>query len=230
VFRKPTFVLKFPQGPVPKSVTKEPIEEFTGGLHGGAAGLWAEGGADNVVAPSDQTQQDASGGFSEAEKGAELSQEEAMSSAELKRALEEIGDEEEVSKEVEGSALGVEQLAAIPEASLDMSSARRSKRRDEDADLLVGLSAEHRKALRNEGMLLESGSVSFPADSELVSNLESIGSSLGHDVDNVRMSVSNLKSLASVNLVEKEVEDKKAQVVERDEQDRLEEDELDKMF
>jgi hypothetical protein len=173
--------------------------------------------------------QEVSGDFSEVEKGMELSHEEAMSSAELKRALEEIGDEEEVSKD-DRNAPGVEQLAAIPEASPDMSSARRSKCWAEDADQFVGLLAERRKAIRNEGMLPDSSPVSSAADTVIVSNMESIGVSLGQDLDSVKLSVSSLKNLASVNLAEKGIEDKKTRVVERDEQDRLEEEELDKIF
>jgi hypothetical protein len=168
--------------------------------------------------------QEVSGEFLEVEKGMELSHEEAMSSAELKRALEEIGDEEEVSKD-DRNAPGVEQLAAIPEAS-----ARRSKCWAEDADQFVGLSAERRKAIRNEGMLPDSSPVSSVADTVIVSNMESIGVSLGQDLDSVKLSVSSLKNLASVNLAEKGIEDKKTRVVERDEQDRLEEEELDKIF
>jgi hypothetical protein len=164
------------------------------------------------------------------EKGMELSHKEAMSSAELKWALEEIGDEEEVTKEDNWNAPRVEQLAAIPEASPDMSSMRRSKRRAEDVFQFVGLSAERHKAIKNEGMLPNSVPVSFAMDSVIVSNMESIGVSLGQDLDSVKLSVSSLKNLASTNLVENGLEDRKTQVLERDEQDRLEEEELDNIF
>jgi hypothetical protein len=49
-------------------------------------------------------------------------------------------------------------------------------------------------------------------------------------LDSVNLSVSNLKKMASVTHVEKGLVDRKTQVVERDEQDRLEEEELDKIF
>jgi hypothetical protein len=203
--KKAVFVLKFQHGPVPVTTangSQLAPEESADGLHVGSAGKWAEGGAENVGAAFESLGQEASGGFSKVEKGMVLSREEAMSSAELARAAEETGDEEEVTKEDDWKAPGVEQLAAIPEASLDMSSARTSKRRAEDVDQFLGFSAEHRKAIRNEGMLPDFHPVSFAPDSVIVSNMESIGVSLGQDLDSVMLSISILKNLASVNHVE----------------------------
>jgi hypothetical protein len=94
----------------------------------------------------------------------------------------------------------------------------------------MGLSAEHRKAFRNEGMSPDSDPASFAPDSMIVSNMQSIGVSLGQDLDIVNLSISNLNNLASLNHAEKGLVDRKTQVVERDEQDRLEEEELDKIF
>jgi hypothetical protein len=84
-----------------------------------------------------------------------LSQGESMSSGELKKAMGELGEEEEVSKEECLPVPDVKKLAAIPKASPEQSSARRSKRRARAADEVVATSAEHRKALRNEGTSTE---------------------------------------------------------------------------
>jgi hypothetical protein len=54
-----------------------------------------------------------------------MSQGESMSLGELKKALDELGEEEEVSKKEHHPVLIVEKLAAIPEASPEQSSARR---------------------------------------------------------------------------------------------------------
>jgi hypothetical protein len=51
-----------------------------------------------------------------------------MSLVEFRKALEEIGGEEEVSKEDDSEASRVEELAAITEASLELSSVKRRKR------------------------------------------------------------------------------------------------------
>jgi hypothetical protein len=79
-----------------------------------------------------------------------FSQGESMSLRELKRALEELGEDEEVSKE-EGPVSDVKKLAAIPEVSLEQSSVRRSKRRARVADEVVATLVKRRKELRNEG-------------------------------------------------------------------------------
>jgi hypothetical protein len=94
----------------------------------------------------------------------------------------------------------------------------------------MGLSAERRKAFRNERISPDSDPASFAPDSMIVSNMQSIGVSLGQDLDIVNLSISNLNNLASLNHAEKGLVDRKTQVVERDEQDRLEEEELDKIF
>jgi hypothetical protein len=169
-------------------------------------------------------------GNSEVEKELELSQGEAMSSTELGKALEEIGEEEEVSKEDGSEVHGVEQLAAIPEALLYSSSVRRSKRRAGKVDELVGLMTERRKTFRNEGIPTNPDPTNLALDSEIISNLHSIGVSLGQDSASVNMSLSNLKSMASINNVDQGLVDRKTQVLVKDQHDRLEEEELDKMF
>jgi hypothetical protein len=57
----------------------------------------------------------------------DMSQGDSMSPCELKKTLEELGEEEEVSKEECHPVPDVEKLVAIPEASLEQSSARRRK-------------------------------------------------------------------------------------------------------
>jgi hypothetical protein len=161
----------------------------------------------------------------------EMSQGEEMSLAEQRKAMEEIGEEEEVSK-VDGiEALGVEQLAAIPEASPELSSVWRSKRRAGEVDEFVGLMAERCKSIRNEGTSFEPDSVLPALDSVIISNFHSIGVSLGQDsecVNNASMPI--LKNMAALNYSVDGLGDKKTQVLEKAVQDRLEEDELDKIF
>jgi Mg-chelatase subunit ChlI len=75
----------------------------------------------------DRQSQERSMNTAELEKAlGNMSQGESMSSSELKKALEELGEEEEVSKEECHPVPDVEKLAAIPEASLEQSSARAS--------------------------------------------------------------------------------------------------------
>jgi hypothetical protein len=69
-----------------------------------------------------------------------------MSTAELKKALEELGAEEEVSKE-SLTVPDVNILAAIPEASPEQMSARRSKHQAGVVDELVSISAEQHKGI-----------------------------------------------------------------------------------
>jgi hypothetical protein len=65
-----------------------------------------------------------------------------MSSDELKKALEELGEEEEVSKEESLAVSGVNNLAAIPGASPEQTSARRSKCRAGVVDELVSVPSQ----------------------------------------------------------------------------------------
>jgi hypothetical protein len=76
------------------------------------------------------------------------SQANSMQTAELEKALKEWGDEEN------SRVPSAEELAAIPEASPDQSSTRRSKRRAAAANEKVGVLAERHKASRNEGIVL----------------------------------------------------------------------------
>jgi hypothetical protein len=121
------------------------IDKLQGGM--GKESNWAGGGRDNGQVSQKAQAQEFSEGISVIGKEMESSQGEAMSSAKLRKALEEIGEEEEVSKEDGRGTMGVEQLAAIPEASSELSSVRRSKRRAGEADKLVGLTAEHHKSV-----------------------------------------------------------------------------------
>jgi hypothetical protein len=72
---------------------------------------------------------------------------ESMSTAELKKALEELGAEEEVSKKESLTVPDVNILAAIPEASPEQMSARRSKHQAGVVDELVSISAEQHKGI-----------------------------------------------------------------------------------
>jgi hypothetical protein len=85
----------------------------------------------------------------EQEEGDDFSQADYMDTNELEMALKEWGDEEEISKHP-----SVEEMAAIPEALLEQSAARRSKRWVGEVDEEVGVSAEHHKSFRNEGSFL----------------------------------------------------------------------------
>jgi hypothetical protein len=81
--------------------------------------------------------------------GDDFSQADYMDTNELEMALKEWGDEEEISKHP-----SVEEMTAIPEALLEQSAARRSKRWVGEVDEEVGVSAEHHKSFRNEGSFL----------------------------------------------------------------------------
>jgi hypothetical protein len=72
----------------------------------------------------------------------DVSQGESMSSAELKKALVELGEEEEVSKNESLVVPDVNILAPIPEASLEQTSAWRSKHRAGAVDEMVSVSAQ----------------------------------------------------------------------------------------
>jgi hypothetical protein len=78
------------------------------------------------------------------------SQADSMDTIELEKVLKECEDKEN------SKVPSAEELTAIPEASPDQSSARRSKRRAVAADEEVGVLAEQHKASRNEGIVLQS--------------------------------------------------------------------------
>jgi hypothetical protein len=86
------------------------------------------------------------GAVEEVPSGEDSSQTDSLDTNELEMALKEWGDEAETSKHP-----SAEQLVAIPEASREQSSARRSKCRVEEADEGVRVTAQRHKALRNEG-------------------------------------------------------------------------------
>jgi hypothetical protein len=144
-------------------------------VEGESAMFRSEGGADNGFA----SQEVHGGVLSMGNSDLDLSLGEEMSSAELRRAMEEIGEEEEMSK-VDGMGVpGMEQLAVIPEASPELSSTRRSKRKAGEVDEFVGLTDERHKSIRNEGTSSEPDSVLHVHDADIISNFHSIGVSLG---------------------------------------------------
>jgi hypothetical protein len=108
-------------------------------------------------------------------------------------ALEEWGEDEENSK-----LPSDEEMAAIPEASSELSAARRSKRRVGKVDEEVGVAAERRKALRNEGNSAEHTPTS--PNSVVISNLNAVGICLGDDDISVGKSLLNIKEKAVSSL------------------------------
>jgi hypothetical protein len=156
--------------------------------------------------------------------GDDSSQTDSMDTNELEMALKEWGDEEEISKHP-----SIEEMAAIPEASSEQSAARRSKRRVGEVDEEVGVSAEHRKAFRNEGMSPVPTSLSLVNDSLVIANLNAIGISLGEDGASIRVSMDNIKEKASGRVQELDPLSIKEKVLEKEEE-LLEEEELEKLF
>jgi hypothetical protein len=153
------------------------------------------------------------------------SQADSMDTKELEMALKEWGDDEESSKPP-----SAEELAAIPEASPEQSVARRSKRRVGEADEEVGAAAERRKAFRNEGNLVESNPSFSAQDSMFISNLNTIGISLGIDDATVSESMFKIRENALGRSQEGEVASLKDMVLEKEDKELLEEEELEKLF
>jgi hypothetical protein len=104
--------------------------------------------------------------------------------------LKEWGEDEESSK-----LPSAEELAAIPEMAPTQVSTRRSTRRAGEADEEVGVSDEHRKALRNEGISDDCSPSSLINNYVVVSNLNAIGICLGDDDVRVDKSVSSIKEM-----------------------------------
>jgi hypothetical protein len=111
-----------------------------------------------------------------------------MDTTELEMALKEWGEDEENIK-----LPLAEEMAAIPEASPEQSAARRSKHRVGEVDEEVGVTAEHRKALRNEGNSVDRIPSSPINNSVVISNLNAIGICLGDDDVSVGKSLFNIK-------------------------------------
>jgi hypothetical protein len=153
-----------------------------------------------------------------------------MSSGELKKALEELGEEDVDNKEGSLHVPDAEKLVAIPEASSGQTSARRSKRRVGMIDEVVTTSAERCKALRNEGTPDQPIPFSLVDDSVGISNLDNIGISLGEDNSSINDSWDNLKNSALGGMHERVSIDIKDKVIEKVEKEILEEEELDKIF
>jgi hypothetical protein len=155
--------------------------------------------------------------------GDDSSQADSMDTNELEMALKEWGDEEEICKHPR-----VEEMAAIPEASLEQSAAIRSKRQVGEVDEEVGVSAECRKAFRNEGLSPVPTSLSLVNDSLVIANLNAIGISLGEDDASIRVSMDNIKEKALGRVQELDPLSIKEKVLEKEE--LLEEEELEKLF
>jgi hypothetical protein len=160
----------------------------------------------------------------------DLSQGESMSSAELKKALEELGEEEEVSKEESFNLPNVDQLVAVPEASLEQSSAGWSKHRAREIDEVVGASTEWCKAFRNEDNSDEPTQSLLVNDFEVISHLDNIGISLRVDRSSINESSVNHKNSALGCLHERAPIDLKDKVLEKAKKEVLEEEELEKLF
>jgi hypothetical protein len=122
--------------------------------------------------------------------GEDSSQADSMDTTELEMALTEWGDEGENNR-----PLSAEELVAIPEASLEQSAARRSKRRARgggEVDEEVGALAEGKKALRNEGNSDQSAPLKFMDDALVIANLNDVGISLGIDEASISSSLVNI--------------------------------------
>jgi hypothetical protein len=153
-----------------------------------------------------------------------------MSSAKLKKALEELGEEEEVSKEESFNLPNVDQLVAVPEASLEQSSAGWSKHRAREIDEVVGASTEWCKAFRNEDNSDEPTQSLLVNDFEVISHLDNIGISLRVDRSSINESSVNHKNSALGCLHERAPIDLKDKVLEKAKKEVLEEEELEKLF
>jgi hypothetical protein len=117
-----------------------------------------------------------------------LSQSESIDSVEIEKDLQEweaMPEKEGMEKEKPSA----EDLVAIPEATPAQASARRGKCHVNDDDVEMVTKAERLKALRNEG----NESTPPPNDNDILSNVGSIGISIGSDVLSVQKSISTLK-------------------------------------
>jgi hypothetical protein len=150
-----------------------------------------------------------------------LSQSGSINSAEIEKDLQEWEVMMEKEK-MENEKPSVEGLAAIPEASPAQASARRGKRRADDDGAEVAAKAERLKALRNEG-----NDNTPPLNNNVIlSNLDSIGISVGSDVPSVQKSVSTLKCSVGSRGSGTEKIDRKTFLLEQEGKNMLEEEEL----
>jgi hypothetical protein len=97
------------------------------------------------------------------------------------------------------------------------------------ADEEVGVVAEHRKALRNEGTSDQSTPLFTVNDSLVISNLNGIGISLGDNEVIISGALENMKEHAA-RRVHEHVQSVLKDVLEKEEKELLEEEELDKLF
>jgi hypothetical protein len=98
------------------------------------------------------------------------------------------------------------------------------------ADEEVGVVAEHRKALRNEGTSDQSTPLFTVNDSLVISNLNGIGISLGDNEVIISGALENMKEHAARRVHEQVQSVLKDVVLEKEEKELLEEEELDKLF
>jgi hypothetical protein len=154
----------------------------------------------------------------------ESSQADSMDMMEMEKALKEWGEEEVTNKPA-----SAEELAAIPEASPGLSSARRNKHRADSADEDVGIVEERRKALRNDGNPEGLDLFTSVNDSFLIENLNDIGISLGVDEASIADSLNKIKVHAASRVQDHVMPSLKDTVLEREEQE-LAEEELEKLF
>jgi hypothetical protein len=158
----------------------------------------------------------------EMQSGDDLCQAESMDTEELEKVIEELG------QEVDSVLPSIEELAAIPEASPKHASARQSKRRADVADEEAAIMAKLHKAYRNEGNT-ENHSLSFDVpDRDVIWNLDGIGITLGKDQICISGSVCSLKCKVVSRDHSFVKVDRKTQVLEKEEEDLLEEYELEK--
>jgi hypothetical protein len=160
----------------------------------------------------------------EEEVGEESSQADSMDTTKLEMALKEWGEEEESSK-----LPSVEEMVAIPEVWSEQSADRRSKCQVGEVDEEVGVTDEHRKALRNEGNSIKPAP-SFPiTNSMVISNLNAIGVCLGDNDDSVCKSLINIREKTLGSLQEHVPISLKDEVLEKEGKE-LEEEKLEKLF
>jgi len=123
-----------------------------------------------------------------------------------------------------------EKLAAIPEASSAHNTPRRGKRRAETVDEHSQDRAEKLKALHNEGNKDVLLSYLNTAHNSIISNLSSIGFSLGNDKLSVHDAVISLRVDETIKVDDVLREDVKDRALEREEKEMAQEEELDRLI
>jgi hypothetical protein len=153
------------------------------------------------------------------------SQADFMDTNDLEMELKEWGEEDDFSMPP-----NAEEMAAIPEASPEQATTRRSKHRVGEVDEEVGVTAERCKAFRNEGMPSNPALASPVNDSLVISNLNVIGISLGDDDASICVSMDNIREKVLGNFQEHDPLSFKEKVLEKKEKELLEKVKLEKLF